>query len=54
MTKNKDNKGGNVEKVLPSKENLIDPWVRKIDVQENKSLTSYINRVRAAESKSND
>ena len=33
---------------------LIDAWVRKIDVQENESLTSYINRVKAAESKSND
>ncbi|MBC8411150.1 MAG: hypothetical protein H8E12_20900 [Rhodobacteraceae bacterium] len=33
---------------------LIDAWVRKIDVQENESLTSYINRVRAAGSKSND
>ena len=32
---------------------LIDAWVRKIDVQENESLTSYINRVKA-ESKSND
>jgi hypothetical protein len=33
---------------------LIDAWVRKIDVHENESLTSYINRVKAAESKSND
>jgi len=33
---------------------LIDAWVRKIDVQENESLTSYINRVKAAESRSND
>ena len=33
---------------------LIDAWVRKIDVQENESLTSYINRAKAAESKSND
>ena len=33
---------------------LIDAWVRKIDVQENESLTSYINRVKSAESKSND
>ena len=33
---------------------LIDAWVRKIDVHENESLTSYINRAKAAESKSND
>jgi hypothetical protein len=32
---------------------LIDAWVRKIDVQDNESLTEYINRVKAAE-KSND
>ena len=33
---------------------LNDARVRKIDVPENESLTSYINRVKAAESKSND
>ena len=30
---------------------LIDAWVRKIDVLENESLTDYINRIRAAEKK---
>lgn len=30
---------------------LIDAWVRKIDVMENESLTDYINRIRAAEKK---
>ena len=30
---------------------LIDAWVRKIDVMENESLTEYINRIRAAEKK---
>ena len=30
---------------------LIDAWVRKIDVIEDESLTDYINRVRAAEKK---
>jgi len=33
---------------------LIDAWVRKIDVQENESLTSYINRVKAAERKASE
>ncbi len=28
---------------------LIDAWVKKIDVMENESLTDYINRIRAAE-----
>lgn len=30
---------------------LIDAWVRKIDVMENESLTDYINRIKAAEKK---
>ena len=30
---------------------LIDAWVRKIDVMEDESLTDYINRIRAAEKK---
>ena len=30
---------------------LIDAWVRKIDVLENESLTDYINRVRKSEAK---
>ena len=34
---------------------LIDSWVRKIDLASpDESLTSYINRVKAAESRSND
>ena len=33
---------------------LIDSWVRKIDVLENESLTDYINRVRAAEKKASE
>jgi len=30
---------------------LIDSWVRKIDVMEGESLTDYINRIRASEKK---
>ncbi|MDA8702098.1 hypothetical protein N9L95_02650 [Candidatus Pelagibacter bacterium] len=30
---------------------LIDAWVKKIDVLENESLTDYINRVRKSEAK---
>jgi len=33
---------------------LIDAWVRKIDVMEDESLTDYINRIKAAERKAND
>ncbi|KRP05079.1 MAG: hypothetical protein ABS16_03230 [Pelagibacteraceae bacterium BACL20 MAG-120920-bin64] len=33
---------------------LIDSWVRKIDVLENESLTDYINRIKAAEKKGSD
>tara|TARA_R110000765_G_scaffold336738_2_gene427064 strand:- start:344 stop:715 length:372 start_codon:yes stop_codon:yes gene_type:complete len=33
---------------------LIDAWVRKIDVMENESLTEYINRIRAAERKASE
>ena len=33
---------------------LIDSWVRKIDVLENESLTEYINRIKAAEKKGSE
>jgi len=33
---------------------LIDAWVRKIDVLENESLTEYINRIKAAERKASE
>ena len=33
---------------------LIDAWVKKIDVGENESLTEYINRIIAAERKANE
>jgi hypothetical protein len=47
------NSGGPVSSNAPIEEygDLIDAWVRKIDVLENESLTDYINRVRAAEKK---
>jgi len=33
---------------------LIDAWVKKIDVLENESLTEYINRIRASERKAGE
>ena len=39
--------GGDVEKYG----DLIDAYIKKIDVLEGESLTQYINRVRAAEAK---
>ena len=33
---------------------LIDAYIKKIDVLENESLTEYINRVKAAEAKNNE
>ena len=33
---------------------LIDAYIKKIDVLENETLTEYINRVRAAEAKKDD
>jgi len=33
---------------------LIDSWVRKIDVIEGESLTDYINRIRASEKKASE
>ena len=42
--------GGSVEKYG----DLIDSYLKKIDVLENESLTEYINRIRAAEKKANE